>query len=190
LEAIADAVLAAGVEALEITFTMPQPLRCIERLVDHCGDRLMIGAGTVLDAITARAALLAGAQFIVAPTTDPATIELCRRYDALALPGALTPTEILLAWQSGADIVKIFPSDFAGPQYFAAVRRPLPQIRLMPTGGVTLETIAPFIQAGAAAVGLMGSQLLGSGPFDADRCRHRAAEFLAGVAKARGTGSN
>jgi 2-dehydro-3-deoxyphosphogluconate aldolase/(4S)-4-hydroxy-2-oxoglutarate aldolase len=185
LEGIADAAMAAGVEALEITFTMPRPVRCIERLVEHCGARMMIGAGTVLDAATARIALLAGAQFIVSPITDVAMIEMCRRYDVLALPGALTPTEIMQAWQAGADIVKIFPSDFTGPDYFAAVRRPLPQVRLMPTGGVTLDNVHAFIQAGASAVGLMGGQFLDASPFQFDRCQERIAEFVARVAAGR-----
>lgn len=154
---LAQALKAGGIHALEITFTMPKALRQLEHLADHMGDSMVIGAGTILDPETARAALLAGAQFIVSPTTDPKTIEITRRYDKLSFPGAFTPTEILTAWQAGADVVKIFPSDFTGPEYFRSVLRPLPQIRLMPTGGVDLQTAGAYLDAGACAVGALAS---------------------------------
>lgn len=154
---LAKALKAGGIEALEITFTMPKALRQLEHLADEMGDSMVIGAGTILDPETARAALLAGAQFIVSPTTDPKTIEMTRRYDKLSFPGAFTPTEILTAWQAGADVVKIFPSDFTGPEYFRSVLRPLPQIRLMPTGGVDLQTAGAYFDAGACAVGALAS---------------------------------
>jgi 2-dehydro-3-deoxyphosphogluconate aldolase/(4S)-4-hydroxy-2-oxoglutarate aldolase len=154
---VAEALLAGGVEIVEITFTVPRAHRVLEQLADRLGDKILLGAGTVLDAETARTALLAGAKFIVSPTLNLDVIRLCQRYDKLVLPGALTPTEVLTAWEHGADIVKIFPSDLTGPPYIKALHGPLPQIRLMPTGGVNLLTAADFLRAGACALGIGGS---------------------------------
>lgn len=154
---VAEALLAGGVEVMEVTFTVPKAHRILEQVADRIGDKLLLGAGTVLDTETARVALLAGARFIVSPTLDVKVIELCQRYDALVMPGALTPTEVLTAWQAGADIVKIFPSELTGPRYLKALHGPLPQIRLMPTGGVNLLTAADFLKAGACALGIGGS---------------------------------
>jgi len=126
---------------------------------DALSDRLLLGAGTVLDPETARAVLLAGAEYIVTPTLSLDVIRLCRRYDKLVMPGAFTPTEILTAWEAGADIVKVFPADVVGPAFFKAVRGPLPQVRLMPTGGVDLTTAAAFLKAGACCLGV-GGQLV------------------------------
>jgi 2-dehydro-3-deoxyphosphogluconate aldolase/(4S)-4-hydroxy-2-oxoglutarate aldolase len=123
------------------------------------GDRVLLGAGTILDPETARAALLAGAEYVVAPTVNFDVIRLCRRYDKLVMPGAFTPTEILAAWEAGADIVKVFPADVVGPAFFKALRGPLPQVRLMPTGGVDLTTAAAFLEAGACCLGV-GGQLV------------------------------
>jgi 2-dehydro-3-deoxyphosphogluconate aldolase/(4S)-4-hydroxy-2-oxoglutarate aldolase len=153
----AEALLAGGVDCMEITFTVPKALRVLEMVADRLGDKVLLGAGTVLDPETARAALLAGARFIVAPTVNLRTIELCKRYTALVMPGAFSPTEILTAWEAGADIVKVFPSEITGPAYLKAVRAPLPQVRLMPTGGVNLQTAAEFLKAGACALGIGGS---------------------------------
>ncbi|MGC4003431.1 MAG: bifunctional 2-keto-4-hydroxyglutarate aldolase/2-keto-3-deoxy-6-phosphogluconate aldolase [Pirellulales bacterium] len=153
----AAALVAGGVEAIEITFTVPKAHRVIEAVADRLGDRVLVGAGTVLDPETARTALLAGARYIVSPCVNLATIELCKRYGALIMPGAFTPTEILTAWQAGADVVKVFPSEITGPAYLKAIRGPLPQIRLMPTGGVNLQTAAEFLKAGACALGIGGS---------------------------------
>jgi 2-dehydro-3-deoxyphosphogluconate aldolase/(4S)-4-hydroxy-2-oxoglutarate aldolase len=153
----AEALLAGGVDCMEITFTVPKALRVLETVADRLGDKVLLGAGTVLDPETARAALLAGARFIVAPTVNLRTIELCKRYTALVMPGAFSPTEILTAWEAGADIVKVFPSEITGPAYLRAVRAPLPQVRLMPTGGVNLQTAAEFLKAGACALGIGGS---------------------------------
>ena len=119
----------------------------------------MLGAGTVLDPETARAAILAGAEFVVAPNTNPDVIRLCRRYDKLVMPGAFTPTEILAAWEAGADVVKVFPAEVVGPAFFRAMRGPLPQVKLMPTGGVDLTTAAEFLAAGAVCLGV-GGQLV------------------------------
>lgn len=154
---VARALLAGGVEAVEITFTVPKAVKVLEEVADSLGDQILLGAGTVLDTETARAALLAGAEYIVSPTLDVKVIELCRRYDKLVMPGAFTPTEVLTAWQAGADIVKIFPSDLTGPKYLKALRGPLPQVRMMPTGGVNLNTAAEFLTAGACALGVGGS---------------------------------
>ncbi|HEX4022964.1 MAG TPA: bifunctional 4-hydroxy-2-oxoglutarate aldolase/2-dehydro-3-deoxy-phosphogluconate aldolase [Acidobacteriaceae bacterium] len=155
--AIAQAIEAGGVPILEVTMTVPGAIRVIEHLVEHGGDRLLIGAGTVLDAETARACILAGAQFVVSPALDLRTIELCRRYSVPILPGALTPTEIVAAWQAGADAVKVFPcSAVGGAKYLKAVKAPLPQIDLIPTGGVSLATAAEFLEAGAFALGVGG----------------------------------
>ena len=154
---VAEALLAGGVEVMEVTFTVPGAVRVLEQVASRLGSKILLGAGTVLDTETARTALLAGAEFIVSPSTNVAVIELCRRYDKLVMPGAFTPTEVVAAWQAGADIVKIFPSDVHGPKYLKALRGPLPQVRMMPTGGVSLETAADFLNAGACALGVGGS---------------------------------
>jgi 2-dehydro-3-deoxyphosphogluconate aldolase/(4S)-4-hydroxy-2-oxoglutarate aldolase len=156
---VAEALLAGGVDVMEVTFTVPQAPQVLTRLADRLGSKILLGAGTVLDPETARTALLAGAEFIVSPTLNLDVIKLCRRYDKLVMPGAFTPTEVLAAWESGADIVKIFPSDVAGPAYLKALGGPLPQIRMMPTGGVNLETAAAFLHSGAFALGV-GSSLV------------------------------
>ena len=154
---VAQALLDGGVEAIEVTFTVPRAHHVLEHVADRLGDKILLGAGTVLDPETARAALLAGAEFIVAPTVNLEVIRLCRRYDKAVIPGALTPTEVLTAWEAGADIVKVFPSDLTGPGYLKALRGPLPQVRLMPTGGVNLQTAAAFLRAGACALGVGGA---------------------------------
>ena len=156
---VAEALLAGGVDVLEITFTVPKAHRIVEQVADRLGDKVVLGAGTVLDAATARTAILAGAQYIVSPTVKAEVIETCLRYSKLAMPGALTPTEVLTAWELGADIVKVFPSELTGPKYLKALLAPLPQVRLMPTGGVNLQTAAEFLRAGACALGI-GSSLV------------------------------
>lgn len=154
---IADAILAGGVNILEVTMTVPGAIRVIEQLADHHGSKLLLGAGTVLDPETARNCILAGAQFIVSPALDLRTIELCRRYSVPIMPGALTPTEIVTAWQAGADVVKVFPcSALGGAKYLKALQGPLPQIQLIPTGGVSLATAEEFLAAGAFALGVGG----------------------------------
>jgi 2-dehydro-3-deoxyphosphogluconate aldolase/(4S)-4-hydroxy-2-oxoglutarate aldolase len=155
----ARALADGGVTTVEITMTVPDALDVVRAVRRALGDRLLLGAGTVLDPETARAALLAGAEYLVAPTVNLDVIQLCRRYDKLVMPGAFTPTEILTAWEAGADIVKVFPAEVVGPAFFKAVRGPLPQVRLMPTGGVDLNTAADFLKAGACCLGI-GSQLV------------------------------
>lgn len=154
---VAESLLAGGITIMEVTFTVPKAHKVLEQVSDRLGDKVLLGAGTVLDEPTARIAMLAGAEFIVSPITDVNLIRFCRKYSKLVLPGAMTPTEVLQAWEAGADIVKIFPADFAGPDYLKALRAPLPQVRLLPTGGVNLGTAADFLRAGACALGVGGS---------------------------------
>jgi 2-dehydro-3-deoxyphosphogluconate aldolase/(4S)-4-hydroxy-2-oxoglutarate aldolase len=153
------ALAAGGVTVAEVTLTVPNALDVIREAKKSLGDSVLLGAGTVLDAETCRAALLAGAEFIVSPTVNLDVIRIARRYDKLVMPGAFTPTEILTAWEAGADVVKVFPAEVVGPAFFKAMRGPLPQIRLMPTGGVDLTTAADFLNAGACCLGI-GSQLV------------------------------
>lgn len=185
---VAEALLAGGVEAIEITYTVPRATRVLERVADRLGDRILLGAGTVLDPETARDALLAGAEFIVSPALNLQVIELAKRYSKLVMPGAFTPTEVITAWQAGADIVKIFPSDVTGPAYLQALRGPLPQVRLMPTGGVNLQTAAAFLTAGACALGVGGSlvekEAVATGNFS--RIADLAAQYIEVVRHTRG----
>ncbi|HMF14842.1 MAG TPA: bifunctional 4-hydroxy-2-oxoglutarate aldolase/2-dehydro-3-deoxy-phosphogluconate aldolase [Gemmataceae bacterium] len=183
----ARALADGGVTVVEITMTVPDALAVLRQVRSALGDRLLLGAGTILDAETARAALLAGAEYIVAPTLNFEVIRLCQRYDKLAMPGAFTPTEILAAWEAGADVVKVFPADVVGPAFFKALRGPLPQIRLMPTGGVDLTTAAAFLKAGACCLGVGGQlvepRAVAEGNFD--RIRELARQYVAIVEQAR-----
>ena len=156
---VCRALADGGVDVAEITFTVPDALEVLKAARKALGDRMLLGAGTVLDPETARAAFLAGAEYIVSPTLDTEVIAMARRYGKLVMPGCFTPTEILKAWQAGADIIKVVPAEVVGPAYFKAVRGPLPQIRMMPTGGVDLNTAASFLEAGACCLGI-GSQLI------------------------------
>ncbi|HST24066.1 MAG TPA: bifunctional 2-keto-4-hydroxyglutarate aldolase/2-keto-3-deoxy-6-phosphogluconate aldolase [Blastocatellia bacterium] len=150
-----DAIKEGGISVLEITMTVPGAVRVIEEVAARYGSEALVGAGTVLDAETARACILAGAEFIVSPALNSETIALCRRYGKVVMPGALTPTEVLAAWQAGADFVKVFPCDsVGGAKYIKSLKAPLPQIQVVPTGGVTLQTAADFIKAGASALGI------------------------------------
>jgi 2-dehydro-3-deoxyphosphogluconate aldolase/(4S)-4-hydroxy-2-oxoglutarate aldolase len=148
-----------GVRALEITMTSPGALDEISEASKQLGDDAIIGVGTVLDPETARAAILAGAKFVVSPVLNLDVIRLCQRYSVPCIPGAFTPTEILRAWEAGADVVKVFPATKLGPSYFKDLLGPLPQLRLTPTGGVNLENAGEFIKAGASFVGV-GSSLV------------------------------
>ncbi len=152
---VIDAIRAGGVSVLEITMTVPGAVGLITEVARRVGDDAVVGAGTVLDAETARACILAGARFVVSPSLNLETIECCRRYSVPVMPGALTPTEVVAAWQAGADIVKVFPANaVGGASYIKALKAPLPQIELCPTGGVSLETAADFIKAGSSALGV------------------------------------
>jgi 2-dehydro-3-deoxyphosphogluconate aldolase/(4S)-4-hydroxy-2-oxoglutarate aldolase len=159
LAEVVEALVQGGVTAAEVTFTVPDALEAIRGVKAALGDRVVLGAGTVLDPETARAALLAGAEFVVSPAVNLDVIRLCRRYDKAVFPGAFTPTEVITAWEAGADVVKVFPADVGGPAYLKALRGPLPQVRLMPTGGVDLNTALDFLKAGACCLGV-GSSLV------------------------------
>jgi len=156
---VAEALRKGGVNILEITMTVPGALDIIRTMAEKKPEGVLVGAGTVLDGETAAAAIWSGADFIVSPIAEPGMIAACRAHDAFVAPGAFTPTEIVSAWDKGADIVKVFPATSVGPQYFRDLKGPFPQIRLMPTGGVTVENARDFIKAGASAVGI-GTALL------------------------------
>ena len=149
------AVCAGGISIVEITMTVPGAIEVIRALAEEAGTETLIGAGTVLDAPTAEKCVQAGAQFIVSPALDIKTIAWCKERDIAMMAGALTPTEIYTAWSAGADLVKVFPAGaVGGPSYLKAIKGPLPQIKLVPTGGVSLKTAAAFIEAGAEALGV------------------------------------
>jgi len=173
---VIKALAEGGVCVAEVTLTVPNALDVIRAAKADLGDRVLLGAGTVLDPETARAAILAGAEFLVSPTVNLDVIKLARRYDKLVFPGAFTPTEILTAWEAGADVVKVFPAEVLGPPFFKAMRGPLPQVRLMPTGGVDLNTAGDFLRAGACCLGV-GSQLV-----DPKAVAREDFEFLRGLA--------
>jgi 2-dehydro-3-deoxyphosphogluconate aldolase/(4S)-4-hydroxy-2-oxoglutarate aldolase len=156
---VMKALAAGGVTVAEVTLTVPNALDVIREAKKALGDTILLGAGTVLDTETCRAAILAGAEFIVSPTLNIDVIKQCHRYDKAVMPGCFTPTEILAAWEAGADIIKVFPAECLGPAFFKAVRGPLPQVRMMPTGGVDLKTAGEFLKAGAVALGI-GGQLV------------------------------
>jgi 2-dehydro-3-deoxyphosphogluconate aldolase/(4S)-4-hydroxy-2-oxoglutarate aldolase len=156
---VVEALARGGVTAAEITFTVPEADRVIREVRKALGDRIILGAGTVLDSETARTAILAGAEYLVTPCVNLDVIRLAKRYGKVVMPGGFTPTECLTAWEAGADVVKVFPADVVGPAFFKAMKGPLPQIRLMPTGGVDLTTAESFLKAGACCLGV-GSSLV------------------------------
>ena len=182
-----DALAAGGVRALEVTMTVPRAVALIEQLAASLPPDFAVGAGTVLDAETARQVILAGARFVVGPVFRPAVIEMAHRYDVPVMPGCFTPTEILSAWEAGADVVKVFPATALGPGFFKDVRGPLPQVRLMPTGGVTRDNAGEWIKAGAVAIGV-GTALVDKAAIKArrfDAIAQNAAHFIQAVALAR-----
>ena len=184
---VCRALADGGVTVVEITMTVPGALDVVREVRQSLGDRVLLGAGTILDPETARAALLAGAEYLVAPTVNLDVIRLCQRYDKLVMPGAFTPTEILTAWETGADIIKVFPAEVVGPAFFKALRGPLPQVRLMPTGGVDLTTAADFLKAGACCLGV-GGQLVepkAVAERNFDRIRELARQYVAVVKQTR-----
>ena len=185
---VIDAVLAGGVNILEITMTVPGAVKVIEKVADKYGSEVLVGAGTVLDPETARACLLAGAQFIVSPALNLDTIALCHRYSAPVMPGVLTPTEMITAWSAGADFVKVFPCGaVGGASYIKNLKGPFPQIKMIPTGGVSLKTAAEFLKAGASALGV-GTDLVDVKAIRAGNTNvvtDRAKEFIEIVRNAR-----
>lgn len=186
--AAVEAVLEGGIDCVEITMTVAGALKAIESVADRYGDKILLGAGTVLDPETARMCLLAGAQFFVTPSLNLRTIELAHRYSRPIFPGALTPTEILTAWEAGADGVKVFPCNaLGGAKYIKSLKAPFPHIDLIPTGGVNLETIADFLAAGSSAVGV-GSELVDAASVTSNNYQavtERARKFREIVASVR-----
>ncbi len=183
-----EAIYKGGIRAAEVTMTVPGAIRVLEKVADEFGDRIVLGAGTVLDPETARACMLAGAEFFVTPNLRVSTIEMCKRYSKVICPGALTPTEVVTAWEHGADVIKIFPADsVGGPKYIKALKAPLPHIEMIPTGGVSVETAGAFLKAGACAVAvggeLVNAKLIAAGDYDA--IEERARAILAAVRQAR-----
>lgn len=187
LRGVIDALAAGGVRALEVTMTVPGAIRLIEEIAPTLASEFQLGAGTVLDTETARMAILAGARYVVSPVFKPEVVRLCHRYDVAAMPGCFSPTEILAAWETGADVVKVFPATALGPGYFKDVRGPLPQVKLMPTGGVSLENAGDWIKAGAVAIGvgtaMVEAKAVAAGDWAAITAR--AQRFVEAVAAAR-----
>lgn len=185
-EKITEACIQGGVAAIELTFTVPHAEKLIEALADHYQKgEIIIGAGTVLDPETARTAILAGAQYIVSPYFDPETVKLCNRYGIPSMPGVFTPTECVRAMECGADVLKIFPGDVAGPAFLKSVLGPLPQALMMPSGGVTVDNVGEWIKAGAIAVGAGGSLTAGAKTGDYDRIAETGRLFLRRIREAR-----
>ena len=187
LRAVVDALAAGGITSLEVTMTVPRAIELIGEIAPTLPPGFLIGAGTVVDAETARAAVHAGARFIVGPVFRPAVIEAAHAAGAAAMPGCFSPTEILAAWEAGADLVKVFPATALGPAYFKDLHGPLPQVRLMPTGGVSLENAGDWIRAGAVAIGVGGAlvdpKLVAAGNYDG--ITERAKRFIERVRTAR-----
>jgi 2-dehydro-3-deoxyphosphogluconate aldolase/(4S)-4-hydroxy-2-oxoglutarate aldolase len=183
-----EAIAEGGIPCAEITMTVDGAIRALEKVADKFGDRIILGAGTVLDPETARACMLAGAEFFVTPSLNTRTIEIVKRYSKAMFPGALTPTEIVAAWEAGADAIKVFPcSALGGAKYIKALKGPFPQMEFVPTGGVNLETVTEFLAAGCCAVGV-GSELVdnksvASGNYDV--FTERARQFRQKIADAR-----
>ena len=187
LPAIVDALVEGGVRALEITMTVPGAVDLIRSLAATLRPGFRLGAGTVLDADTASRVIDAGAQFVVSPVFKPELIEVCHQRGVAAMPGCFSPTEILAAWDAGADFVKVFPATALGPSFFKDVRGPLPSVKLIPTGGVTIENAGEWIRAGAAAVGvgtaLLDAKAIAAGDYGVIRAN--AARIMANVRSAR-----
>ena len=185
---IVDAIREGGINTIEITMTVPDALKVMEAVAKKFGDELLLGAGTVLDAETARASILSGAEFLVSPCLSEDLIKIGKRYSKIVIPGAMTPTEILRAWEMGADIVKVFPAgNLGGPKYIRAIKAPLPQVLLNPTGGVNLENAGEFIKAGAAIISV-GSALVdkkasAEGRFEV--LTRKARQFVEEIKRAR-----
>ncbi|TWH77781.1 bifunctional 2-keto-4-hydroxyglutarate aldolase/2-keto-3-deoxy-6-phosphogluconate aldolase [Sedimentibacter saalensis] len=178
---IALACMNGGIDSIEITFTVPGAQKVIEALTEEFGDTLLVGAGTVLDSETARIAILAGAKFIVSPAFDIDTARLCNRYQILYMPGCVSLTEMIKAMEAGADVIKVFPGSLVGPEYIKAVKGPLPQAVLMPTGGVSLDNVDQWIKNGCIAVGVGGNLTKGS----SEEMTKSAKEFVDKVKSVR-----
>jgi 2-dehydro-3-deoxyphosphogluconate aldolase/(4S)-4-hydroxy-2-oxoglutarate aldolase len=183
---IAEACIEAGIAAIEITFTVPGAVDVIAELAKvYAKGEVIIGAGTVLDPETARAAILAGAQYIVSPCLNEDVVKLCLRYQVACMPGAMTIREVVACMEAGADIVKVFPGELFGPKFIKAVKGPIPQAKMMPTGGVALDNVAEWVKAGCVAVGVGGSLTAGAKTGDYASVARIGAEFVAKVKQAR-----
>ena len=185
---VVGALYEGGIRAAEITMTVPGAVKALEKVADQFGDKLLLGAGTVLDPESARICMLAGAEFFVTPSLRVSTIEIAKRYSKPIFPGGLTPTEVLTAWEAGADAVKIFPAgNVGGAKYIKALKGPFPQIEMIPTGGVNLDTIGDFLKAGSCACGVGGelvdAKAVKEGRFDV--IAQTAGKYIAAIAKAR-----
>jgi len=183
---ITEACMKGGIAAIEITFTIPEAAQVIADLRKaYSPEEMIIGAGTVLDPETARIAILAGAQYIVSPSLNLETVKLCNRYQVPVMPGAMTIAEVIAAMEAGADIVKIFPGDAFGPSFIKAIKGPIPQAPLMPTGGVNLENVGEWIKAGCVAVGIGGNLTAGAKTGDYQSIEEIAKQFIGKVRAAR-----
>ncbi len=184
---ITDACIAGGVPAIEMTFTVPKADKVIAELSEmYTEDQIILGAGTVMDSETARIAILAGAQYIVSPYFDLETAKLCNRYRVPYMPGCMTIKEVVAAMEAGADIIKIFPGEVSGPKMIKAINGPIPQARMMPTGGVSVDNVAEWIKAGAVAVGAGGSLTAGAKTGDYALITETAKKFVENIKIARG----
>jgi 2-dehydro-3-deoxyphosphogluconate aldolase/(4S)-4-hydroxy-2-oxoglutarate aldolase len=184
---VAEALKNGGLPAMEVTMTTPNAIEVIREVTEKFGDEILMGVGTILDTETCRAALLAGAEFVVTPIFRAEIIQLCKRYGKPIVCGAYTPTEMLNAWDAGADFIKVFPADGLGPNYIKAVKAPLPQLEIIPTGGVDVNTAGDFIKAGCAAVAA-GSSLVSKKILQSQNWSELTAtakKFVEAVAKAR-----
>lgn len=186
-EAIADACMEGGIPAIELTFTVPHADKVIAALAKkYTPDQIILGAGTVMDAPTARIALLSGAQYIVSPYLDLETVKLCNRYRVPVMPGVMSVREAVMAMEAGADILKIFPGDLFGPKIISAIRGPIPYAKMMPTGGVDADNVGQWIKAGAVAVGAGSSLTAGAKTGDYAQITETARRFVANIRAARG----
>lgn len=183
---ITEACIDGGVASIELTFTVPMAHKVIETLaLRYTNNEIILGAGTVLDAETARIAMLSGAQYIVSPSFNPDTMKLCNRYMIPVMPGVVTPAEAISALEAGADIIKVFPGELFGPKIIKAINGPIPYAEIMPTGGVTVDNVAEWIKAGAVAVGVGGSLISGAKVGDYTSITKIAKKFLENIADAR-----
>lgn len=183
---ISKACIEGGIPAIEVTFTVPDAAEVIKVLDQKFGaDQLIIGAGTVLDSVTARIAILAGAKYIVSPGFDLESAKLCNRYQVPYMPGCLTITEMIAAMEAGVDVIKLFPGSAFGPSYVKAIKGPLPQVNIMPTGGVSLDNVAVWIKNGVVAVGVGGDLTAPANKGDYEGVKQNAIAFVEAVKKAR-----
>lgn len=183
---ISEACIKGGIPAIELTFTVPQAHKVIEKLAEtYQNGEIILGAGTVMDAETARVAILSGAQYIVSPYFDPETVRLCNRYRIPCVPGCMTIKEVVSAMEAGADIIKVFPGEAFGPKIIKAIRGPIPYAKLMPTGGVSIDNVAEWIKAGAVAVGVGGALTAGAKTGDYESITRLGREFVQKVKEAR-----